>query len=210
MKKIILITFIFIAFQVNAQIKKVRPVAWKIPSVYTRINGLAGGFIINSFKDTEKVLVTEVNGMSIELIGLGLFMPLTPMDPIYSESKEFYKNKKNVDSLIKTYNNVKYCINGLSISAGGIGGQDIKINGVNVSGINTLTSEINGLSVCFLINYSGIVNGVSIGALKNTTLQTKGLQIGLFNKTSRLKGIQIGLWNKNEKRELPIINWNFD
>jgi hypothetical protein len=37
----------------------------------------------------------------------------------------------------------------------------------------------------------------------------KGVQIGLINKSKKLKGLQIGLWNVNQKRKLPLINWNF-
>ncbi len=37
----------------------------------------------------------------------------------------------------------------------------------------------------------------------------KGLQIGVVNKAKRLRGIQLGIWNINERRKLPLINWNF-
>ncbi len=195
--------------QVSGQIKKNRPIAWVIPVVDTRINGLAGGLIINSLKDTDSVLTTEINGLGIELIGVGFFLPLAPSSPIYSESDDFYLNDENLASIVNSYNYAKYRINGISISGGGIGGHDININGLNLSGINTLTGKMNGLSVCILINISGVVNGVSIGGLVNNSIQSKGLQIGLFNKTTRLRGIQIGLWNQNEKRSLPMINWNF-
>jgi hypothetical protein len=36
----------------------------------------------------------------------------------------------------------------------------------------------------------------------------RGLQIGIFNASKHTKGVQLGIWNKNEKRKLPIINWN--
>jgi len=36
-----------------------------------------------------------------------------------------------------------------------------------------------------------------------------GLQIAMWNKSKNTKRIQSGLWNINEKRNLPIINWNF-
>jgi hypothetical protein len=36
----------------------------------------------------------------------------------------------------------------------------------------------------------------------------RGLQIGIFNTSKHTKGVQLGIWNKNEKRKLPIINWN--
>lgn len=52
------------------------------------------------------------------------------------------------------------------------------------------------------------INGVSVG-LVNHAADVRGLQIGLFNKTIELKGFQFGLWNMNEKRRLPIVNWDF-
>ncbi|MFN7329759.1 MAG: LA_2272 family surface repeat-containing protein, partial [Bacteroidota bacterium] len=35
----------------------------------------------------------------------------------------------------------------------------------------------------------------------------RGLQIGIYNKTTRIRGLQIGLWNVSEKRKRPIINF---
>ncbi|MFU8844655.1 MAG: LA_2272 family surface repeat-containing protein [Bacteroidales bacterium] len=43
----------------------------------------------------------------------------------------------------------------------------------------------------------------------NYVADTRGIQIGLINKTRRLNGVQLGIWNQNEKRSLPIVNWNF-
>ncbi|MFN8206593.1 MAG: hypothetical protein U0T82_04200 [Bacteroidales bacterium] len=190
MKKLLFITFLVLAVQVNAQIRKNRPLVWVIPSVDTRINGLAGGLIINSLKDTDSALTTEINGVSIELIGVGLLLPLAPSNPIYFESDDFYLNDENLDSIVKSYNYVKYRINGISISGGGIGGHDININGLNISGINTLIGKMTGLSICIMFNISGVVNGVSIGGIVNNSIQSKGLQIGLFNKTTRLRGFR--------------------
>ena len=53
------------------------------------------------------------------------------------------------------------------------------------------------------------MNGIGIAVIGNFDTEVNGTQIGLFNKANKLKGIQIGLWNTNEKRRLPIINWNF-
>jgi hypothetical protein len=210
MKKLLIFLFILINFQAIGQNYKNRPVAWYIPSINTRINGLAAGFIINSMKDKVPLSATVVNGLSLELVGVGFFLPLAPSSPIYSEVDSFYSIDSNLDSIVNSYKLARYKINGISISAGGIGGHDININGINLSGINTLTGKTNGFSACILININGVVNGVSIGGLVNNTIQTKGLQIGLFNRTTRLRGLQIGLWNHNEKRSLPIINWNFN
>ncbi len=210
MKRFLILLFVLINLQAIGQSYKKRPVAWVIPAINTKINGLAAGFIINSMKDNVPLSTTIVNGLSIEIIGVGFFLPLAPSSPLYFESDSFYTIKRNLDSIVNTYEQASYIINGVSVSAGGIGGHDININGVNLSGINTLTGKTNGFSASILFNLNGIVNGVSIGGLVNNTIQTRGLQIGLFNRTTRLKGLQIGLWNRNEKGSLPIINWNFD
>jgi len=191
------------------QISKTRNIAWVMPSKDTRINGIAGGLIINSLKETDSILTTEINGLTLELLGVGLLLPIAPSDPLFFEPKDFYKNDGNVDSIVNNYNFAKYRANGIVLSGGGIAGHNININGLNLSIINTLTGKMNGLSASLVFNISGVVNGVSIGGLANRTIQTKGLQIGIFNTTKRLRGIQIGLWNVNEKRSLPIINWNF-
>lgn len=210
MKGFLIFIFIIINLQAIGQNYKNRPVAWYIPSINTRINGLAAGFIINSMKDKVPLSTTVVNGLSLELVGVGFFLPLAPSSPIYSEADSFYSIESNLDSIVNSYKLARYKINGISISVGGIGGHDININGINLSGFNTLTGKTNGLSACILININGVVNGVSIGGLVNNTIQSKGLQIGLFNRTTRLRGLQFGLWNNNEKRSLPIINWNFN
>ena len=210
MKRLFILFLLFISVQAHGQIKKNRPVFWVTPSIDTRINGLASGFIINSLKDVDSTLTTEINGLNIELIGVGFFLPLAPTSPLYFEKASFYDDSKNVDSIVGKYDFARYRINGVSISFGGLGGHDINVNGVNLSVINTLTGKINGLSACILINVTGVANGVTIGGLINNTIQTNGLQIGLLNKTTKLRGFQIGLWNQNEKRSLPLINWNLN
>lgn len=195
--------------QVFCQNNHNRLIIWYIPSSNTKIEGIAGGLAINRLINSSLVSKTIVNGISIEFIGLGIFMPLSPNHPLYKNDESFYQNSKNIDSLVNSYGLANYSINGISLSTVGLAGQDVKINGVNLSGLNTLTGKINGLSASILININGVVNGVSIGGLINNTIQTKGLQIGILNKTKRLRGIQIGLWNVNGKRKLPIINWDF-
>lgn len=210
MKSLLILLLIFTIIEVNGQINKSRPIVWVIPAVDTKISGLAAGLLINYIKDEDSILTTVINGISLEIVGAGIILPLAPDNPIYVDPDDYYLNKSSLDSIITSFDYVKYRINGLSLSAGGIGGHDININGLNLSGLNTLTGKMNGLSICILFNFSDIVNGVSIGGLMNNTIQTKGLQIGLYNRTTRLRGFQIGLWNKNEKRSLPIINWNFN
>jgi len=210
MKRLLILLSLLITLQTYGQINKKRPIIWVIPSLDTRINGVAVGFMINSLKETDSVLTTEINGLNIEIIGVGLLLLLAPSDPIYHKSDSAYFDNSYVDTIINSYNSAKYKVNGISISLAGTVGHDININGINLSGLNTLTGKTNGLSTSILINMNGVVNGVSVAVLLNKTIQTKGLQIGLFNQTKRLRGFQIGLWNKNEKRSLPFINWNFN
>jgi len=207
--RLIFLLLFILSINLNAQINKNRYALWYIPSINTRINGIAGGIVINSFKEGDLKLTTLINGISIELIGAGFFVPLAPSSPIYFEPDSFYYKKENIDSIVNSYSYAKYRINGISLAGGGIGGHDINVNGLNISGLNTLTGKMNGISACIMFNISGVVNGVSFGGIGNNSIQTKGLQIGLFNKTTRLRGIQIGLWNQNEKRDFPLLNWNF-
>ena len=209
-KGVILLVFLGSISSAYGQINKERNIFWYIPSPDTRINGIAIGPMIQSLElDFDTNLNTVVNGISFEIIGLGLLLPIAPSSPIYDEDDEFYKDKNNLDSLVKSYSHPKYLINGLAISPGGVAGYDVYVNGLNLSGLNTFTGKMNGVSLCLMFNISGVVNGVSIGGIGNNSIQTKGLQIGVFNKTKRLRGFQIGLWNVNNKRSLPLINWNF-
>ena len=66
--------------------------------------------------DFDTSLNTVVNGISFEIIGLGLLLPIVPSSPIYDEDEEFYKDKNNMDSLVNSYSYTKYLINGLAIS----------------------------------------------------------------------------------------------
>lgn len=224
MKVILTPLLLFVISLSYAQQLKVKNIAWTLPALNTKINGVGIGLIINSFKATDdRKLITQVNGVSIEIIGSGLFLPLVGSDPIYTEPDSVYHNIDLVDSIAKTYNLAQYKINGLALSGGGVGGYNVSISGVNLSILNTLTSKMNGLSLATIFNMSGVTNGVSIAILSNQTLKSnglqigllnktttlKGLQVGLFNQTKHLKGFQIGLWNSNGKRKLPIVNWSF-
>ena len=182
--------------------------------------------------------LTIVNGLCIELIGFGSILPLAPGSPIYPSRDTSYSIKEvqntfyrvnteddtlflvktrldtttiiyDVDKEISSYQSPDYLVNGLVISGFGVAGQSVQVNGVNLSGLFTFTAKTNGFSASLIFNITGISNGLSISGLGNNSLQTNGLQIGLFNQCWKLRGVQIGLWNKNEKRSLPLINWNF-
>ena len=114
------------------------------------------------------------------------------------------------------------CItNGLS--TGLIGQLNFQVNGISSSLFMNFAQRHNGLQLALYneayymsgvqigLSSSGVhTKGLQIGVIENHGEITKGVQIGLINKSNNLKGIQIGLWNVNQKRKLPLINWNFD
>jgi hypothetical protein len=220
------LTLVFLLFCIvgNAQNLKIHNIFGIIPAHNTQINGLALGLPINTLTPrNDSTVETRVNGFCLELIGMGLILPMVGSDPIFTEKPEVYQNPILVDSILnlKTFENYK--INGVVISGGGLAGHNIAVNGLNISILNTLTSKTNGLSAVAMFNMCKIMKGISISLIGNSSLKTKGvqiglfnssivlkgLQIGLFNSTYQLKGVQFGLWNKNSKRKLPILNWSF-
>ncbi|MFP9115871.1 LA_2272 family surface repeat-containing protein [Flavobacterium sp. RHBU_3] len=116
--------------------------------------------------------------------------------------------------------------NGISLA--GISNSSYKNNGIQMSFFNTGSYYSKGLLVggfqtgvykgrrvhaAFWYNeykyFDGFMISVANGCLSKPE-EFRGLQLGVVNRTKKLKGIQIGLWNINEKRSLPIVNWNFN
>jgi hypothetical protein len=222
MKKGVLLVVLTIGLSLNAQELKKR-VFWYLPASNTQINGIGAGLTFSSLDfmkaDTTK---TNVNGLAIELIGMGVIVPLlgkTPLFPV--DSNRIY------DLLYEPISS-NYRINGMAISPGGLF-CGATVNGLNLSGIGSITDRINGFTMAIFqsharvnglsislgdeaIRHYGVhiagwseiylLKGLQLGALNDGEI-THGLQMGLINKTKKLKGIQIGLWNSNRKRKLP-------
>ncbi|UPQ80694.1 hypothetical protein M0M57_07595 [Flavobacterium azooxidireducens] len=170
---------------------------------------------------------TNTNGIKIELIGVGLGIPLIPRSPIVKTDSLFIKLKKEplserINGLnLSASGSVCHCLtNGLT--AGYIGQIHFQVNGISTSLFMNFTQKHNGVMAAFFndayymnglqvgfINNGYKTKGLQIGMFGNNTSEMKGLQIGLYNKSKKLKGLQIGLWNVNQKRKFPIINWNF-
>jgi len=104
---------------------------------------------------------------------------------------------------------IHHHIGGLSISGGGLVGEEFKVNGVSINGGICMVTQANGLVITGSQNVVEGFNGVMITTIRNLSVKGRGLQIGLFNICKHFKGIQIGLWNVNSKRKLPLINWSF-
>ncbi|MEO6668878.1 MAG: hypothetical protein ABIN36_05350 [Ferruginibacter sp.] len=141
---------------------------------------------------------TTTNGLRFSLIGEGLIVPLIPSSPVPENDSLFEVRQKTI---------ITEKVNGINISGTGTAG-DFVINGISVGVVGQIEHKVTGISAAILMNFAQTHNGIQIAAY-NETYKMKGLQIGLLNKSKRTKGIQIGLWNINEKRKLPLINWNF-
>lgn len=174
------------------------------------INGISVGAFSFGLDDDDRNVNT--NGIKIEAVGLGVILPLLPTDPIVETEEGF-------NSIMKTEPNER--INGLSLSASGTI-CDCVTNGLSAGFIGQINRQVNGIAISVLangahkhqgfelaaVNRNYVMNGFQLG-LSNSGSRARGLQIGILNQSENLKGIQIGLWNVNQKRKMPIINWNF-
>jgi hypothetical protein len=181
---------------------KDRYVVWLIPSASRNIYGIAIG-PVGSEAICNRPYTKYSHGLNIQVPGQGFFQTFY----INKMSFKYLYTNDSSDSLSLQDTLPKRAIhNGLLISP--LGTFTDQVNGVSFSLWMSMGKKINGLSFNLLWNLYEQINGIAIGFV-NYTAVTKGLQIGLVNKTIELKGFQFGLWNKNEKRSLPLINWNF-
>lgn len=91
----------------------------------------------------------------------------------------------------------------------GLGNMSFVSNGISLSLISNSSKVSNGIQITGISNDSNVLKGIQIGGSNSISSHGLGLQIGIFNKATNFRGIQLGLWNKNDKRSLPILNWNF-
>jgi hypothetical protein len=223
---ITLITLIFLLLEVKGygQDRKNHFPSATFHQANAQITGVSFG-LVSGLKEKHTNVLT--NGVRLELIGFGLALPLLPHSPINEN-----------DNLVKIME-VKFTekINGLNISGSGTVCEDCIVNGLTVGAIGQYLYASNGISISIVgtivekqnglqlsmfndvhkgtglqvgIGNSAIdYKGIQIGVLSNDVLKSRGIQIGLFNKSKNLKGLQFGLWNVNQKRKMPLINWNF-
>ncbi|MEG1230405.1 MAG: hypothetical protein RSD71_17075 [Flavobacterium sp.] len=208
----ILTTFLFLFLTVSSygqinQKKDYFP-GWTFHKDSINIHGISIG--LWSFNDEPRY--TNTNGVKFELIGVGIALPLIPRSPIVETEEDFLKlNQKPLSERINglslsTSGTVCHCVTN-GFTAGFIGQINFKVNGISTSLVMNLVQKQNGF-MASMFNDAYSVNGLQIG-LGNTGVKARGVQIGLINNSKNLKGIQIGLWNVNQKRKLPLINWNF-
>jgi len=174
-----------------------------IPSKANNIFGIAIG-PIGSEAICDKPYTKYSHGLNIQIPGQGILQVFYILN---SPFKQAYKTEIIENEFIMKDTSFKRVIhNGLLLSL--LGTFSDQVNGVSISGWMSLGKNINGVSANLLWNLYYEINGLSIGVF-NSSLVMQGVQIGFINKTIKLKGVQIGFWNRNEKRSLPLVNWNF-
>lgn len=187
--------------------------AWTYHQKNVNINGLSVGAFSEQGDDRTGQNV-HTNGIKIEALGLGILLPLIPTDPIPTTEKEFraimsHPVSEQINGLnLSASGTVCDCLTN-GISAGFIGQFTRQVNGISVSLFGNLAQKHNGVQLALFFNESYAINGFQIALSGNSGKRVRGLQIGLFNESDDLKGVQLGLWNKNQKRKMPLINWNF-
>lgn len=192
-------------------LSQVRSPIWWFPTCGKTINGVAIGLADTKFSDNSDSCHTNVNGVKIELIGLGVGAGFLDYSPAIDTVQAY---NFHLDSL--------FAVNGINLSFFGSILPHMNVNGVtacifaqafnSVNGImfaigGNLGTEINGAQLSFIGNDALIVQGLQLAIGLNKADQLDGVQVGLINKTRILNGLQIGLWNVNQNRSLPIVNW---
>ncbi|WP_338393792.1 LA_2272 family surface repeat-containing protein [Fulvitalea axinellae] len=152
----------------------------------------------------------KTNGLRLEIPGIGFLSFMGNGFP--NATSPFELNNYSYSEVMNGLNisTGSWCdcnYNGLTI---GIVGQYGKLgNGFSLAGGWNIIDKQNGLQLATIANSSYYMNGVQISAF-NFAHDGIGVQIGILNNSKKFKGLQLGLWNVNQKRKLPLINWNFE
>jgi len=183
---------------------------WTYHHKNININGVSVGF----FTVSDHHRYTNTNGVKLELIGVGVFLPLMPRNPVAQDSLGYIKAMK--DPISEVINGVSLSLSGSAcecvtngISLGTMGQINRQVNGFSASLWMNFAQKHNGIQLAGLTNESYKTHGVQLTLLSNTSHKMRGVQVGLVNHSKKLKGFQFGLWNVNDKRSLPLINWSF-
>lgn len=201
-KQILLGVFSLLFLNLHAQTEgKTRYGVWFLPSYAKKIHGIAIGPAGSEIL-CDKPHSQVSNGLNIQFLGQGIFQLL------FSKQNNFVESVMTErDSLaIKDTAKPSVLHNGIILST--LGTFTPQVNGIAISPFMSMSKKVNGLSLNAIWNLVFELNGLSIGCLNHVN-QMNGLQLGLINKATRLSGIQVGLWNVNDKRRLPLLNWNF-
>lgn len=167
--------------------------AWTFHEKNATILGVSAGL----WSMGDNIKQTNTIGLRLEVPGAGILMGFIPSSPLAeTDSAASIRIKQPVTE--KVY--------GISLSSLGTL-CNCNVNGISVGIVGQLHNRMNGISFS-AINFAQTHNGIMIGTY-NQAYRMNGVQIGFVNRSSRTRGVQIGILNQNEKRKMPIINWNF-
>jgi hypothetical protein len=187
---ITILLLLFVVAGTEAQTQSERWGLWFIPSTIDRIHGIAIGpfhsFLLDQRSRTKGQII---NGVAVELIGIGILAPLAPVDPVHPRDSAI---RRSVANALRNGGGV----NGIALSLSGAEGLAF-VNGIVVGGFCGLVLEVNGISVHPLFNFTHHINGIGVG-LVNATIHGNGLQGGFLNRADDLDGVQIGVFNRTD------------
>lgn len=172
------------------------------PCKREQINGIAVGYVTSNSKNDhlhERDSLV-VHGLALELDIFDAFVIF------YANSYiQFYDDWEYFDETLRAQWSTR--VKGIHIALGITG--SVEDSGVAIAPLAIVASSTTGISIGGLYNVAFLQRGVALAGLHCRSARTRGIQIGVYNKSSDLRGIQIGLWNSNPKRSLPLINWQF-
>ena len=209
--------------------QKIRGPIWITDDAGTDVIGLSLATYPKGFFQGGETHTSNTFGVKFEASPISMLYFIAPKSPLKSGSKDSFQNTLNTAVNEKIY--------GLNLETGNYSSKDVygvsftamlhysrKSNGINIAGLSNTIERANGLIVAYGGNevYKGNgamvgifgnsahhFNGIQISGVNRIEDRGVGLQIGIFNKASDFRGLQLGLWNKNDKRSLPILNWQF-
>ena len=161
--------------------------------------------VSTSFEDYNRIMQNNVSQISYGInISTGNYEHIDNYG--ISITALVQNTRKNYGISIAGWSNQIEKSNGIIV---GIGNTVFISNGISIglSGANAVIA--NGIQIGGMVNEVNFLRGLQIGFSNQIFENGQGLQIGVFNKSKNFKGIQLGLWNTNDKRSLPILNWNF-
>lgn len=199
---------------------------WTFHQNNITVNGMSLGL---ASWEGDKPRKANTNGIKIEIIGLGLFVPLMPKSPIAENEVDY--NKLKMEPVSEKINGVALSASGTvcncltnGISAGLISQINTYVNGVSATVEFNFSQKNNGLMLAAfndayimngmqlgLFNNGFISKGLQVSILSNSNRSILGMQLGTYNISENLKGIQIGIFNVSEKTKgLQIGFWNIN
>jgi hypothetical protein len=156
-----------------------------------KVNGISASFLVNK---------------SRVLNGIGMGFLASRYNRVTGLQVSFYSDANELKGLQIGIISCTRIIKGVQLSD--LYSQAEEIAGVQLGAFNN-TNEIKGLQIGYIYSEAEEVKGVQLAYIYSKAEEVKGVQIGFVTKTTKLKGFQFGLWNVNEKRKLPLINFNF-